>query len=364
MGPISGAWSDRASSVRLSKSTSMATALVAMIASVAASADLAAQNEVLLNPGEIRYSSRGDLGDRGGEYLQGFHTSHWRGLGHRGSRGRITAFRAFSLQDAQRGTPEKFRWIVRTGGDSIGPTPGTPGEIFRSGEVQLGPALGGGSVAWDVTTRLRTPVEFRASRFVAIGVRVPPTIGARYHLDGLSCWIGASLGGKDDNRAARWAPDQAWQFIDGTTAPSHPSGRRTWRIGFESDAPTLQFGNVIGSGPWPVRFGSGGLFPDDGQGLAYRVHAAGRDGDFAILFASVSDFNVVSVPIFGSAVWLEWHGILPGLMGAAQVQSGVAGGILTPKLPRGLPRQLTWQCVVINANTAQASLTNAAKTSH
>lgn len=329
------------------------------------SAALRAQNEVMLNPQELRFSSRADLGDRGGEFLQGFHSSHWRGLGYRGTHAEIRAFRAFSLQDAKRSTPENFRWVVRVGTDVNGPTPGSAGAIFRSSELRLGPVLGGGSQAWDVTTRLVTPVRFDATRFISVGVYVPPTVGASYHADGLTAWIGASLGGSDDNRAARWGADHAWQLIDGQSLATHPSGRRTWRLGFETDVPTLQLGNVVPLDKrYPIRFGSGGLFPDDGQGLAYRVHAAGRDGDYALLFASISPFNIVSVPIFGGRVWLEWHGLLPGVLSASAVQNGTASAVLTSRIPAGMPKQITWQALVLDLGSGAGALSNAVMSSH
>ncbi len=321
-----------------------------------------AQNEVMLAPGVVRYSSRGDVGAGSGELLQGFTVGHWRGLGGHGSGARITAFRAASLQDADRRTPEGFRWIVRTGSDGAGPVLGSVGEVFVSSRQQLGPALGGGSVAWNVTTSLLTPLDIPAASFLAVGVRVDANAGAGNNTDGLSVWIGAKLGSSDDNLAATTAPDHAWQIHGSPATLSQPSGKRTWCLGFETEAPVLQFGNFLPNEA--PRFGSGGLFPDVGQGLAYRVHASGQDGSIALLFLAVSDFDVLALPIFGSRFWLRLHALLPGVYDARLVQAGRATGVVAPTLPSWLRGELTWQVVVVDPATLTVRLGNALKSTH
>lgn len=321
-----------------------------------------AQNDVLFDPGEVRFASRGDLGASAGEMLQGFHASHWRGLGGVGNFGQIAGFRASSLQDADRRTAETFRWVVRTGSDAAGPAPTAANELFVSGLQTLGPVLGGGSIAWDVTSTLRTPIRIPGATFFAVGIRVPANAKAKYQTDGLSVWIGANLSGKDDNMASRFAVDQAWQIVGDRV--THPSGKRVWRLGFQTAGPSLQFGNMVGTTKWPVRFGSGGLFPAPTQGLAYRVRASGRDGQIALMLLSTSDFNGFALSIFGSRFWLEWNGLYPGIFHASLVHNGVAVGVLAPSLPFGLPKHLTWQAVVVHPTTLDAQFTNAIKSSH
>ena len=323
-----------------------------------------AQNDVMLNPGALRWSSRGDLGDGRGEVLQGFHNSHWRGLGTRGKRCEITALRVANLQDAERRTPESYRWIVRAGNDAAGPLPGVPHEIFRSGSLSLGPALGAGSVAWNVTTSLRTPIVIPCTAFFAVGLALPARAGAGSHTDGLSVWIGAKLSGLDDNLAGPQASDQAWQIIGNAKQASHPSGKRVWRIGFQTKSPALQMGNLVAhSGSHALRFGSGGLFPAPGQGLAFRVHAQGQNGSFALLFVSGPRFSPGAFPIFASRFWLDLQNLQPSPLAIALVNKNTALAIPALKIPASLKGSLTWQALVLNLQTLQAELTNAVKTS-
>ena len=317
-------------------------------------------NEVVLNPQAVRFVSRGDLAKGRGEILQGFHRESWRGLGDLGKSCRATSFVARNFHDQDRKTAESFRWVVRKGSDAKGPTAGAAGLIFRSGALPLGPSTGTGPIAYRVTTILKTPVALPCDQFFAVGAELGPA--ASWPSDGLACWIGADLGNVDDNKAHPKARDHAWQIVGSASKATHPSGRRTWSLGFGMESPALQIGNVNNEPP-KTRFGSGGLFPLPGQGLTARVRARGLDGQIAFVILS-SRISPVGVRLFpkGARLWANLIGFVGPIGLARPIRNGVAEIPLT-RIPHGFAVDLTWQAFVLDARALQVQFSNAVRTS-
>ncbi|MCA8972714.1 MAG: hypothetical protein KDC95_23200 [Planctomycetes bacterium] len=330
-------------------SYTLATCLLAIPALASAAF---AQNEVMYK-GNVAFTSRGNIGTGTGEVLQGFHSDYWRACGQAstGDTGLITALSGQAFQDQDQTTAETYRWVIRSGTDANGPTTGTAGEIFVSGDQTLGPGTGTGAAAWNVTTTLTTPVAVPSSAFFAVGVQLT---AASWTADGMSVWAAS----QETNNSTTLALDMAWQIIGTATTAIHPSLKRTWRMGFNQAPAALQLGNFTGTGA--ALYGSGGNFPNRGvDGVAFRVNGTGFDGDIAAVFLA-GGFGT-SVDVFGGRLALDVTSTLPIPVAVGAVASGVYENKNIALWPATLGGHFTFQAVLINGTAMTASMTNAVK---
>ncbi|MCA8971761.1 MAG: hypothetical protein KDC95_18370 [Planctomycetes bacterium] len=317
-------------------------------------ADGRAQNEILYH-GPKSYTSRGHLGTGDGELLQGFHAEQWRALGEQdrsGKVGRIDALRAYSIQDQAQATQESFRWVLRSGDAAAGPTTGASGELFVSGDNVLGPGVGTGPIAWSVTTTLTTPILVPSEAFFALGVRLPAA--PNWSNDGSSVWATSQpTDGSSDKQV-----DMAWQIVGSASRATHPSEKRTWRLGFHQAAPALQLGHF--SALRALSYAQGGQFPIAGtDGLALRVLAAGRDGQVGAVFVAAKFTTVFPVPGVGT-----WALDIPTFVSLPLVTGTVTNGKLEQlpllTIPATLRGEFAFQGVLFDLGKLSATLTNAA----
>ena len=322
------------------------------------SAALSAQNLVEYQA-PTNFTSRGNIGTGTGEILQGFHSAQWHALGKAaaGNVGEINGFRG-TFQDQDRATLEKYNWVVRRGTDAAGPTTGTPGEIFVSTPQSLTPVGTGKVFAVTVTLALRTPVKVPCDKFFAVGIRLQ---AAKWTADGQSCHMSRGDNTQGDDPSTKLV-EMAWQIVGSATSATHPSLKRSWKMGFLQNAPALQLGNFRGTAS--SRFGTGGHFPIPGtHGLAFRVSAAGQTGDLALIFLSGKFGRCL--PLFGGHWALDFGTLVttPVVVGSI-AGTGAAAKFEAksfPLIPKTLKGDFAFQALLFNPKKSSLSLSNAVK---
>ncbi|MCB9919678.1 MAG: hypothetical protein H6832_14840 [Planctomycetes bacterium] len=312
-----------------------------------------AQNQILYS-GPKSYTSRGHLGTGDGELLQGFHAEQWRALGEpdsTGKVGRIDALRADSVQDQEQATQESFRWVLRSGDATAGPTTGASGELFVSGDIVLGPGVGTGPIAWSITTTLTTPIVVPSEAFFAVGIRLPAS--PFWSNDGLSLWATSQPTDGSSNKQV----DMAWQILGSASRATHPSEKRTWRVGFHQSAPALQLGHF--SALRPLSYAQGGQFPIAGtDGLALRILATGRDGQVGAVFIAAKFATVFPVP--GVGTWaLEIPTFVSLPVATGTITNGKLEQLPLLTIPSTLSGEFAFQGVLFDLGKLSATLTNA-----
>lgn len=321
-------------------------------AAVAAlSASLVGQN-LLDYSAPTSFTSRGNIGGGVGEIHQGFHPDDcWQAIGEaNGANGKVVGFRSV-FQDQNLSTQDKFKYVVRSGTVAAGPTTGTAGEIFVSGDLTFHPGTGTGAGAFLVTTSLTTPIDVPCDKFFSVGPRLE---AAMWTADGQSCH--ASNNSAAGNNQAPTATDLAWQIIGAATSATHPSQKRTWRIGLLQAPAALQLANFVGSAA--KKFGAGGHYPNAGtDGLAARVRAGtAANGQVAAIF--LSGGWGTAIPIFSGKFVLDISSLLTAPVAAGVVAGGVYQTDIAPVLPATLTGNFTFQAVLIDLTAMSATLSN------
>ncbi|GEM_PF-4673489 len=346
------------------RTLSLSAAAVLLTLGSVLSAQVFTRNNLFFEPATIRYTSRGNVGKNSGELMQGFYSEYWRGIGDNGTTGKVAAFIARNFQDQNKKTQETFTWVIRkfdTTKTPKQPDMTTAGVIGKSGALKTPPSATTGLVSYRVTSALATPISIPVDKDFTVGVQIGK---ANWTADGLSCWIGANLGGGDDNRAASTALDMAWQYIITTAGNtlSHPSGKRIWRMGVQVKNDVLKVGNVFGG---KNNYGSGGIFPDlaasPAQGLAFRVTAGNKVGEIALVMGSTK-LLPVGAPLFpGTRLFLNLAGSF--FFAPRIVIQGMAEFVAVPALPKTLKGVVYWQAALINTRTFKIAMTNATASS-
>lgn len=354
--------SRRLSRPALNRTMLRATSLSCLIAASVLTAPSQAQQVFEIYPGVTSFASRGSLGGALGEVQQGFHSAANRGLGDNGSFCAVRGVRAV-VQDQNDATVEPFRYVLRSGSDASGPTPTAAGLIATLGPYTL-PAGGGAVTSFQVTTSFGTPITVPCSAFFSVGVELPAN--ANWSNDGLS--IHSSVNTVQMQHAS--AVDSAWQILGGTA--SHPSSKRSWRIGLLLPQNAFQAGNVVAGSP-AARFGIGGYFPDtsltgsgpSSQGLAFRCFDNDGANAIAVVMMAI-DFGNDPVALFGVANRAHFN---LATVAPFSLVTGPADGTTLPYAPAGgntLPSaaglRVCFQAVVAHPLTGVLAFSNAVVT--
>ncbi len=337
-----------------------------LFASVPATAQTISGNEFFYGAATIRFTSRGNVGTGSGEFLQGFHSAHWRDIAGYDATAKTSLVKGFiirNLQDQNRSTQESYTFVVRSGTDAAGPTLGTAGVIGTAGPFKTPPSSFTTPGSYAITTTLATPMKVPGDKYIAVGIQVGTA--PKWTSDGISVWINGNFGTIDDNGLSPTALDTAWQIINTTTGAtkSHPSGKRVWRLGFLVGNDVLQPGNVFSS---RQNFSSGGIFPNVGatpaQGLAFVVRAKGKSGQIALVFGGVKRLPVGAPAFPGPRLW-----VIPSFFLAAPHTITATGSVAWTEvaaIPASLKGAGTiyWQAAVIDVKALKLALTNSSAT--
>lgn len=241
--------------------------LLHLILPVLAMTALSAQS-IEIYSGTTSFTSRGNIGVNAGEILQGFHESHWKGIGDTGAGAFLTGM-TIVTQDQNAATQETYDLVVRVGTDAAGPTTGVAGEICSV--IGLMPPLGAnGPAAWVITTNFATGgCRIPTKSHLAAGIRVPVS---GWTADGQSLHMtnaGAHQSGPHQQ-------DHGWQILGAAATAVHFASSRSVRVALLTSAPILQNG-VFATTTTAYSRGMGGMFPPTGT-HGWSTHVDGGTG--------------------------------------------------------------------------------------
>lgn len=333
---------------------------IAAAAAVATGAS--AQQIYEIDPGITSFTSRGSVSTGSGELFQGFHSGQNRGLGDDGVGASVIGMRVV-VQDQIGATAGSFSAVIRGGTDATGPLTGAGGVLFGSAPIGLPASAAPGPVAWLMTITFAA-VAVPQVGFFAAGAQLAadplwPTDGVSFH---------ASSNVANAQHAA--SVDMAWQIIGAAPTASHPTSKRSWRLGLRLPQNAFQVGNVTTAAPLN-RFGNGGYFPDTAllgaasQGLAFRCyHNLGAAGTAAVLMSVGPPGAPFTVLGIGNTVYLDLATLASTTLAAGPSDGTVlpflAAGIDAVPSSAGLP--ITFQGVVIDFIGGTLDMTNAVVT--
>lgn len=222
------------------------------------------------------FTARTGLGKNAGEIHQGFHSSHFRGLGenagHLNPNGKCELTRLILLtQDQNASTRETYDFVVRSGDDNTGPTAGTAGVLGELTGLRLPNSGKLGAAAWRITYTLAASarIQLPCDKFFSFGSRLPPS--PNWAQDGQSIHTCYGSGKKkhqntwlDDGNSNN--PNHAWHFGGTSTIAKQPGSHRTWRFFGSTFGPVMRLGCGTNGGtgvlrPSPGGYGMGGMFP-------------------------------------------------------------------------------------------------------
>jgi hypothetical protein len=205
-------------------------------------------------PGTTSFTSRGNVGTGAGEIHQGFHESHWKGIGDTGAGAFINGV-TITTQDQNASTQETYDVVLRLGTDAAGPTTGVAGELSVTGPFMT-PLGGNAPAAWVITHTFGTPTRIPSKGFFSAGLRLVP---AAWTADGQSIHM-------SDQAVQQSGPhqgDHTWQIIGAATSATHLASKRSARIKVLTGTPILQNG-VFATTTATYSRGMGGMFPPIG----------------------------------------------------------------------------------------------------
>lgn len=331
---------------------------LSLVAAAALGTVASAQQALEIYPGVTSFASRGNTGTGAGELIQGFHSSVNHGLGDNGTNCVIAGNR-YLVQDQVGATADTYSIVLRSGTDAAGPTPGAAGEIARGGPFAMPPSTAPGPVAWIITLTWATPIAVPCTGFFSVGLDLPVATSS-------ADLILAQAANNVANAQHASSVDMAWQLIGGTV--SHPSQKRSWRLGLILAQNALQAGNSDATAPG-THFGNGGYFPNTAltgtgatsQGIGFRcAHNLGAAGVAAILMSIDFGAAPFTVPGFGNTVYLDLGTVAPfALTGPS---NGSTLGLVTnglDALPSAGGLRLCFQGVVIDFAANTFDMTNA-----
>jgi hypothetical protein len=276
-------------------------------------------NLVEIFPGGLNRTSRGDVGAKAGEILQGFHASHWRGLGDTGQGCEIKVIRS-ATQDENPSTQETYFWKVRRGTDANGPAVGVAGEIASLGPFQTPPSTVTKPAAWFETTFVSYPMALPdCSSHFSVGQAL--AAAPNWPNDGQSTHI--YLGTEQGSNANQG--DHAWQILAGASSASHPPQKRSWRYGMHFSTAVLQLGTS-------AMYGMGGMFPKAGNPLSARATYGSALASGASLLWLGTD-RIGGISLFGGTARLYLGGVVVPLGAAIIDGQGQATHTIIGALP-------------------------------
>lgn len=237
--------------------------LLHLLLPVVAMTALSAQNIEIYSA--TSFTSRGNIGTGTGEIIQGFHESHWKGIGDTGAGAFLNGITILT-QDQNGSTQETYDLVVRSGTDAAGPTTGVAGELCVVPGLMTPVSTVLTPIAWILTTNFTSPCRIPSKGFIGAGIRVPTSGWAA---DGQSLHMG-------DQAVQQSGPhqgDHAWQIIGAATSAIHLASKRAIRVSLLTSTPVLQNG-VFATTTTTYAKGMGGMFPPIGtHGWSTHVNA-------------------------------------------------------------------------------------------
>ncbi len=233
-----------------------------------AATTLAAQS-IEINGLVTTSTSRGNFATGAGEVVQGFHESHWKGLGDTGAGAFLNGI-AIVTQDQNASTPEVYDLVVRLGTDAAGPDPLVTGELCSIIGLTTPPSTVLTPQAWILTSNFAAPCRIRSKGHLSVGVRLPPA--PLWNTDGQSVHICIGRGPATQQQSDLLQEDHAWQIIGGVV--SHPSVFRSWRVRLLFSTPILQNGTFATTTASYSR-SMGGMFPSSTGTHGWSTHVDG-----------------------------------------------------------------------------------------
>lgn len=234
-----------------------------------AATTLAAQS-VEIYPGVTSFTSRGSLSVNAGEVHQGFHESHWKGLGDTGAGAFLNGI-TYVTQDQNASTPETYDVVVRGGTDAAGPDATAAGEFCSIVGLTTPPSTVLTPAAWILTSNFTAPCRIPTKGFISAGLRLPAN--ALWSSDGQSLHASAGRGPTTVQASDLLQGDHAWQILTGPVV-NHPTSFRSWRVRLLFSTPILQNGTFATTTATYKR-GMGGMFPSSTGSHGWSTHVDG-----------------------------------------------------------------------------------------
>lgn len=286
-----------------------------------------------MHPSFTNFTSRGNIGSGAGSIYQGVHSATNRGVLDVGGICVIGRFNTIS-QDQNRGTIEKFGYVVRSGTDATGPFTASSAVLGTVTGLTTPGGTGGGAFSITTTLAPSARIKVPCTRMWAYGLELPKS--PSWSSDGLSTHIARGDGNTganpDRHYAHTTAANQAWQIIGTATAALNPSLKRSWRLsarGVDNAVMKLTCGGS-------TRRGYGGSYPRASTSSAPLAWATRLDGGANCSGAA----SVVAIgssrttgAFFGVGANLYLGGPFLVIIGPAANSSGVAVIPILPFIP-------------------------------
>ncbi len=322
--------------------------LLHLLLPVLAVSALSAQS-IEIWPGVTNFTSRGNIGTGTGEILQGFHESHWKGIGDSGAGATLSGI-GLLTQDQNGSTQETYDVVIRSGTDAAGPTTGVAGELCVLAGLLTPPTTILTPVAWAITNNFTTPCRIPTKGHFSAGIRVP-TSG--WTADGQSLHMSAA----PNHQSGPHIQDHGWQIIGAAATAVHFASNRSVRVTLLTPTPIIQNG-VFATTTTTYSRGMGGMFPPIGT-HGWSIHVDGG-----------TPFAGGVTGIFLSPVVINPGFPIPGIRGSLYLGSPLVSVATLPLDATGranlsvidpvpvLGVTLHTQAIVVNSTLTAIGLTN------